>query len=81
MTGQERLVSTWEEKPYVSHRRRGAVVEHRVRLIAYSDGNLDVVHDIRSEDDRTAVPEHWVEAEVYEVRGGRISKTRRRPLP
>ena len=81
MTGEERLLASWSEKPYVSHRRRSTVVEHRLRLIVYSDGNVDVVHDIRAGRRNDREPEEWAEAEIYEVRGGRVRKTHRRDIP
>ncbi|ELZ96644.1 hypothetical protein [Haloferax sulfurifontis] len=75
----ERLLASWEDAPYVSYDRRSAVVEHRIRLVVYDDGNVDVVHEVRSDDDRADEPAEWTPKEAHEVRGGRVTKTGGRP--
>ncbi|WP_148708249.1 hypothetical protein [Haloferax sp. Atlit-12N] len=69
-----RLLAEWTDRPYVSVRRRNAVVEHRIRLLAYDHGGVDVVHEVRSDDDRATEPAEWTRREAHEVRGGRVTK-------
>jgi len=72
-TDDERLVAEWTEKPFVSHRRRGATVENRIQLVVYNAVGVDVVREVRSTD-YDGLPDGWTVAEVYEVRGSGITK-------
>lgn len=69
-------VAEWSELPYTSHRRRGAVVEHRVRLIVYDGGCLDVLHEARGDAD-ASVPGEWTPVVVYECRDGNVTRLKR----
>lgn len=73
MSSDERLVAEWTEKPFVSHRRRGVVVENRIRLVVYDVVGVDVVREVRS-DRYDGLPDEWTIAEVYEIRGSGITK-------
>lgn len=61
------VVARWSESPFTSYDRRGNVIEHRVVLAHYDDVGTDVVHEVRSSDDRS-VSDEWTELESYEVR-------------
>lgn len=67
-----RLICEWEERPYTSYKRRRAVVQHRIVLEVYRDGNTDVRHEVRSDDDEAKESAQWTLYEAYEVRGSRV---------
>jgi hypothetical protein len=69
-------VAEWSEMPYTDHRKRGAVVEHRVRLIVYDAGSIDVLHQVRGDDD-AAVPAEWNTLVAYEYRNGNVTRLKR----
>jgi len=69
-------VAEWSELPYTDHKRRGAVVEHRVRLIVYDGGSIDVLHQARGDAD-APVPDEWTTVVAYEYRHGNVTRLRR----
>lgn len=71
MSGEERLIASWECRPFTSVKRRGDVVEHRIVLDAYPGVGCDVRHEVQCPD--YGVPE-WTLAEAYEVRDHGIQK-------
>lgn len=69
---EEYTVAEWQEAPYTSHERRGAVVQHRVVLFVYDHG-LDVEHQVQG-DAAAPVPSEWRPITVYEARDGRVQQ-------
>ena len=61
------ILSEWATKPFVGHRHRYEVVEHRL-VIEYTDGvGVDIRHEVRSEDSGKFSDE-WSAVESIEVR-------------
>jgi hypothetical protein len=60
-------VATWTTAPYTGHRKRGWTVDHRVRVLSYEHGGVDVVHECRSGDD-PGIGDDWTEVRVVEAR-------------
>jgi len=63
-------VATWTEAPYTSYDKRHIRVEHRVRLLAYDEGHIDVVHERRQDDDGQRG--EWKAINVWEVRANSV---------
>ena len=59
-------VATWTEAPYTSYDKRHIRVEHRVRLLAYDENHVDVVHEHRRDDGGQRG--EWKGVDVLEVR-------------
>lgn len=70
-TGDERLIDSWTSKPFTSVRKRSIRVEHRLLLVAYPSGDVDVCHQVKCP--RRDVDD-WTDAEVYEVRDHGIER-------
>lgn len=81
MRSNQYVVSEWTESPYTSYDRRGAVIEHRVMFEPFDGGNIDVRHEVRSDDERASVSAEWSPIKVYEVRNGRVNKLERKQVP
>jgi hypothetical protein len=74
----DRLIAEWQERPYVSHDRRGATVYHRIKLFVYNHG-VDIEHQARG-DAAAKLPDEWTAINVWEVRNGRVAKLDRRKV-
>lgn len=61
------VMATWTTKPFVGHRHRHEVVEHRIVVEYTHDVGADVRHEVRS-DDSAKFPDDWTAAESVEVR-------------
>ena len=59
-------VASWTEMPYTSYEKRHIGVEHRVRVLVYDEGTVDVVHERRLNEDNQRGD--WESADVLEVR-------------
>lgn len=59
-------VATWTEMPYTSYDKRHIRVEHRVRVLVYDEGHIDMVHERRRDDDGQRG--EWKGVDVLEVR-------------
>jgi hypothetical protein len=63
-------VAEWETHPYTSHDKRSRTVYHRVRLLVYDEGTIDVVAQRK-------IPaigsDEWTAVDVYEVRPSGVS--------
>ncbi|RDZ39423.1 hypothetical protein C5B91_20240 [Haloferax sp. Atlit-10N] len=67
-----RQICEWEERPYTSYDRRRAVVQHRIVLEVYRDGNSDIRHEVRSDYEEAKESAEWSLYEAYEIRGSRV---------
>ena len=74
--GDTHTVAEWTEAPYTDHERRDAVVQHRVRMVVYDGGFVDVVHECRG-DSEAPVSETWTTLVAYEYRDGRVNRLER----
>lgn len=69
-------LAQWSSKPFVGHRHRHEVVEHRI-VIAYThEVGVDVRHEVRSEDS-AKFPDEWHAVESIEVRDYGAQHTRK----
>lgn len=59
------IVATWTEAPCTSYDKRHIRVEHRVRVLVYDEGHIDVVHERRRDDGQRG---DWKGVKVLEVR-------------
>lgn len=62
---QEYTVAEWETHPYTSYDKRSRTVYHRVRLLVYDDGNVDVCVERKIPAEGLV---KWTAVDVYEVR-------------
>lgn len=64
----------WETYPYTAHDKRSRTVEHRVCVLTYDSGFVDVLHDRREE----ATDGEWKTVEAFEVRDHGVRYEKRR---
>lgn len=65
MSGDERILASWKNKPYTGINKRYITVHHRIRLVYYDDGLVDVSHEIRVPDKEI---DKWRLAKKWELR-------------
>jgi len=70
----ERLVASWSDKPYTSHRKRHITVEHRIFVVWYPGVGCDIRHEIQC-DERGY--NDWTVAEAWEFRDHGVEKVTR----
>jgi len=64
---QRYVMHRWSSKPFVGHRHRHEVVEHRL-VVEYHHGvGVDIRHEVTSEDSGK-FPDDWRAVETIEVR-------------
>ena len=61
------VMAEWQTKPFVSHRHRHEVVDHRLVVEYTHEVGVDIRHEVRSEDSGK-FPDTWTAAESIEVR-------------
>jgi len=71
---EEYTIAVWAHYPFTSYDKRGRTVEHRVRVVAYDTGFVDVLHE-RNE---RYTNDGWVTVEVVEVRDQGVRYEKRR---
>jgi hypothetical protein len=59
-------IGRWSESPYTSYDKRHITIDHRVRIIDYGGGMVDVVHERRQNDGDRGEWEQVAYAEVRE---------------
>jgi len=67
----ERLIATWEDKPYTGIRKRHITVEHRVVANWYPGVGADIRHEIKCDDREIG---DWTLAESWEMRAHGVDK-------
>jgi hypothetical protein len=71
MSGDERQLYQWQDRPYMAHGKRHIAVEHRIIANWYPWVGVDLRHEIRCP---KRGYESWTAAVTYEVREHGVQK-------